>query len=95
LRSRASFGFKPTVDDVQGGNTAEYLLRGLDGHLYYVTPLTPKATKSQAFWRTASARSPTSCAAGTAPRRDRDGACRRPSRAWGGAPRRREPPGPA
>jgi len=48
-RSRASFGFKPTVDDVQGGNTAEYLLRGPDGHLYYVTPLTPKASKSQAF----------------------------------------------
>lgn len=48
-RSRASFGFEPTVDDVQGDNTSEYLLRGPDGHLYYVTPLTPKASKSQAF----------------------------------------------
>ena len=48
-RSRASFGFKPTVDDVQGANTTEYLLRGPDHHLYYVTPLTPNASKSQAF----------------------------------------------
>src|SRR3569833_345445 len=48
-RSRASFGFKPTVDDVQGGNTTEYLLRGPDHHLYYVTPLTPRASQSQAF----------------------------------------------
>jgi hypothetical protein len=48
-RSRASFGFKPTVDDVQGGNTSEYLLRGPDRHLYYVTPLTPRASRSQAF----------------------------------------------
>jgi hypothetical protein len=48
-RSRASFGFKPTVDDVQRGNTTEYLLRGPDHHLYYVTPLTPNASKSQAF----------------------------------------------
>ncbi|WP_255949696.1 hypothetical protein [Streptomyces odontomachi] len=46
---RASFGYKPTVDDVQAGNTSEYLLRGPDHHLYYVTPLTPNASKSQAF----------------------------------------------
>jgi hypothetical protein len=48
-RSRASFGFKPAVDDVQGGNTSEYLLRGPGDHLYYVTPLTPNASRSQAF----------------------------------------------
>jgi hypothetical protein len=48
-RSRASFGFEPAVDDVQGDNTSEYLLRAPDGHLYYVTPLTPRASKSQAF----------------------------------------------
>jgi hypothetical protein len=46
---RASFGYKPTVDDVQSGNTSEYLLRGPDHHLYYVTPLTPNASSSQAF----------------------------------------------
>lgn len=46
---RASFGFQPTVDDIQGDNTSEYLLRAGDGHLYYVTPLTPNASKSQAF----------------------------------------------
>jgi hypothetical protein len=48
-RNRASFGYKPTVDNVQSGNTSEYLLRGPDRHLYYVTPLTPNASKSQAF----------------------------------------------
>jgi hypothetical protein len=48
-RQRASFGFKPTTDDVQAGNTSEYLLRGPDRRLYFVTPLSPNASKSQAF----------------------------------------------
>ncbi|MFC5744470.1 hypothetical protein [Actinomadura rugatobispora] len=48
-KQRASFGFKPTSDDVQAGNTSEYLLRGPDRRLYFVTPLSPNASKSQAF----------------------------------------------
>jgi hypothetical protein len=48
-KQRGSFGFKPTTDDVQAGNTSNYLLRGPDRHLYYVTPLSPNASKSQAF----------------------------------------------
>ncbi|GAB3977412.1 hypothetical protein GCM10029978_067050 [Actinoallomurus acanthiterrae] len=48
-KSRASFGFEPAADDVQGNDTSEYLLRGPDDHLYYVTPLTPNGSKSQAF----------------------------------------------
>jgi hypothetical protein len=48
-KSRASFGFKPAVDSVQSGNTSEYLLRGPDRRLYRVTPLTPSASRSQAF----------------------------------------------
>lgn len=48
-KQRASFGFQPTVDDVQGDNTAEYLLRGADQRLYYVTPLAPNASRSQIF----------------------------------------------
>jgi hypothetical protein len=48
-KQRASFGFKPTTDDVQAGNTTEYLLRGADRRLYFVTPLSPRASKSQAF----------------------------------------------
>ena len=48
-KQRASFGFKPTTDDVQAGNTSEYLLRGPDRRLYYVTPLSPNASRSQAF----------------------------------------------
>ncbi|WP_433334555.1 hypothetical protein [Spirillospora sp. CA-294931] len=48
-KDRASFGFKASTDDVQAGNTSEYLLRGPDRRLYFVTPLSPNDSKSQAF----------------------------------------------
>jgi hypothetical protein len=44
-----SFGFRTSDFSTQKANPGEYLLRGADHRLYYVTPLTPRGTKSQAF----------------------------------------------
>jgi hypothetical protein len=47
---RGLFGFTPTTDAAQAGNTSEYLLRSVaDGHLYWVTPLTLANSQSQLF----------------------------------------------
>jgi hypothetical protein len=48
-RARAQFGYEPTIDQIQGGHTSDFLLRGPDRRLYFVTPLTPRASNSQAF----------------------------------------------
>ncbi|HEX2313933.1 MAG TPA: hypothetical protein VHJ17_09375 [Thermomonospora sp.] len=43
------FGFVQTTFETQKANPGEYLLRGHDKRLYYVTPLTPRKSKSQSF----------------------------------------------
>ncbi|MBC6460819.1 hypothetical protein [Actinomadura sp. HBU206391] len=44
-----SFGLEPTGFQTQQANPGEYLLRGADRRLYYVTPLTPRDTSSELF----------------------------------------------
>jgi hypothetical protein len=44
-----NFGFQVSDFETQKANPGEYNLRGADGRLYYVTPLTPRGTQSQAF----------------------------------------------
>jgi hypothetical protein len=44
-----SFGFRISDFSTQKANPGEYLLRGADHRLYYVTPLAPQGTKSQSF----------------------------------------------
>ncbi|GAA2071083.1 hypothetical protein [Actinomadura alba] len=44
-----SFGLEPTGFETQKANPGEYLLRGADRRLYYVTPLTPRDTSSELF----------------------------------------------
>ena len=47
---RNQFGFEPTTASAQAGNTSEYLLRSrANGHVYWVTPLTLSASRSQLF----------------------------------------------
>lgn len=48
-RRESSFGFEPSSFETQSANPGEYLLRGSDKRLYYVTPLTPRGSKSQAL----------------------------------------------
>jgi hypothetical protein len=48
-KERANFGFAPTSASVQEGNVRDYLLQGPGKRLYYVTPLTPNRSTSQAF----------------------------------------------
>ncbi|WP_200827305.1 hypothetical protein [Thermomonospora echinospora] len=48
-RNRSSFGFEPSDFETQSENPGEYLLRGSDKRLYYVTPLTPRGSESQAL----------------------------------------------
>lgn len=45
----SSFGFRVSDFGTQSANPGEYLLRGADHRLYYVTPLAPRGTRSQAF----------------------------------------------
>jgi hypothetical protein len=44
-----SFGLEPTAFETQKANPGEYLLRGADRRLYYVTPLRPRGTSSELF----------------------------------------------
>ncbi|MGI8333093.1 hypothetical protein ACRYCC_24330 [Actinomadura scrupuli] len=46
---KRSFGFRTSDFSTQKANPGEYLLRGTDHRLYYVTPLIPRGTKSQSF----------------------------------------------
>jgi hypothetical protein len=46
---QSSFGFQTSTFATQKDNPGEYVLRGADHRLYYVTPLTPRGTQSQAF----------------------------------------------
>lgn len=49
-RDRVSFGFEPATDEVQAGNTSEFLLRDrATRRLWYVTPATPNASKSESI----------------------------------------------
>ncbi len=47
-KNRLSFGYEPSTVASQAGNDSEYLLRDRDsGRLFWVTPLTPRASASQ------------------------------------------------
>ncbi|RAY15575.1 hypothetical protein DPM19_07210 [Actinomadura craniellae] len=48
-RDRSGFGFERTDFRTQAENRGEYLLRGADRRLYYVTPMTPRASRSQSL----------------------------------------------
>ena len=46
----ASFGFEPATDEVQAGNTSDFLLRDRKTRrLWFVTPATPNSSKSQSI----------------------------------------------
>jgi hypothetical protein len=45
----SSFGVEPTDFATQRANPGEYLLRGADHRLYYVTPMTPRDSSSELF----------------------------------------------
>jgi hypothetical protein len=48
-RDDAGFGFQRTSVDTNAANPGEYVLRSnADGHFYFVTPLTPRNSSSQA-----------------------------------------------
>jgi len=49
VNKQNSFGFQTSTFETQKDNPGEYFLRGQDHRLYYVTPLTPRGTQSQAF----------------------------------------------
>jgi hypothetical protein len=49
VNRKHSFGFRTSDFSTQKANPGEYLLRGADHRLYYVTPLIPRGTKSQSF----------------------------------------------
>lgn len=49
FRNRSSFGFEASDFETQGDNRGEYLLRGRDRRLYYVTPLRPRDSRSEAL----------------------------------------------
>ncbi len=49
-KNRSSFGYAHTSGDTNVANPGEYLLRSnTDGHFYFVTPLVPRSSTSQAL----------------------------------------------
>lgn len=49
FKDRSAFGYQRSEFKTQQNNRGEYLMRGKDGRLYYLTPLVPHASKSESL----------------------------------------------